>query len=819
MTVFSGGAIETSGIALLCIFAIFLAGYLLAAHDASRRANKLQQEHFANLLTQDNGMGATPNSPLDLGKPLGAPPGRPPGQPPGQPPGRPPGRPSGKPPGKPSEVELGNHISRVYREVYGQSIDDATLKNFKDDYKASNASPFNEVAFRRMLIKQRRWEFTNIIKAAFAKVLRRLPTQVETNRYIDMFYTGTLGTQAQLEDMLLVDPEYAEGGITAADKVDPAKKRDGYIAMDTDSPRYQKIIEIFKSVLDRHPKAAELEFYNSLMSRTPSFDEHKLRSALMSSREYDMLTMNQKNDAFNDLPGKMSTRQLEFTVEEMYKRVHGHAAPDRATAEYMTSKFKSFNMDEALMLQYIRSLKMLEDKGEHMSTPDGSCGGNIRAINMMGDGAAPVIVRAPVLDTSYVTPRTIPPSYRNPTPVPPMDTNALFDKYTATPNTSVMIMDKISLGAPAATPPVTWAPSGSPSPGSIYSPGASWAPVGTASPAPKAPTAPTVPTVPTTKRASGVQIGCSKKAYRLPDGTGKEPSGQPCNFREDFVNGDIGSTMKSMGTVPLTVTTTTAPVVKPTSVVMPPPVMPPQVMPPQVMPPQVMPPPVMPTDFNNYMATPTANNETLFCQAAPRVFQAPNRNNNNDEPKPISLERMLCSRDMNMLDTNRPIRVYDQRQAVVPPPVVPPPVVPPPVVPPVVPPPVVPPPVVPPLGGQLAIDPMDHATAINPMFKRITDMRLDRNAPTGIDADYVRFLNERKTYDKDLLSLQRMGGVYDVNTGHTAMAGAADNSLLPATLSQPSSSSLQGTPIWDSMKTEVGSILPKFKYEELPPST
>ena len=144
---------------------------------------------------------------------------------------------------------------------------------------------------------------------------------------------------------------------------------------------------------------------------------------------------------------------------------------------------------------------------------------------------------------------------------------------------------------------------------------------------------------------------------------------------------------------------------------------------------------------------------------------------------------------------------------------------PPPVVPPVVPPPVVPPPVVPPLGGQLAIDPMDHATAINPMFKRITDMRLDRNAPTGIDADYVRFLNERKTYDKDLLSLQRMGGVYDVNTGHTAMAGAADNSLLPATLSQPSSSSLQGTPIWDSMKTEVGSILPKFKYEELPPST
>jgi hypothetical protein len=789
MTVFTGGALESSGMALICLFAIFLAGYLLAVHDKTRRENreKRVQENFEEgraMLTQDDGLGPVPNSRAPAPGPGG----------------------TAKPPAKkPTRAEISNQISRVYREIYGIHIPDSTLQSYLDDY-GSSRSQFDEAAFKRMLVKQRRWEHTNTIKAAYAKVMRRLPTPVEIDKYIDMFYTGSLGTQAQLEDMLLVDPEHADGPLGKDRPADDKKDN-----INVDAPRYQTIIEIFKQVLERHPKAAELEFYNSMMSRTPSFDEVKLRSALTSSREYDMLTMNQKNDVLGDVMGIATTRQLEFNVKEMYKRVHGQEPQDRATIDYMMTKFKGFNMDEAAMVQYMRSMKSLEEQGTAGLVPRQTCA-----------------VIKPVLDTTHIIPRTqnmplttasmAPSSYLG-----RMTDGKLYDKYTNTPNNSMVIMDKVSVSIPQVYRAGVVSPrvgaGGVVVPQMVGAGGVGG--VGGVG-------------IPSVHRAGVVspRVGAGGVVVQPRVGAGGVGGvggvGIPSVHRAGVVSPRVGAG----GVVVPQVVGAGGVVVQPGVVV-------PQVVgaggvvvpqvvgaggvvvQPRVGAGGVVVPPMHktvkggpgPVVSNTATATaavsanlcsasatrlpqingkdqnmgkepsgepcsfvtveaftqPPMSTNMLFCQVAPKVFQAPS----SVSKATVSLDRMLCSSDRNMLDPNVHTQVYEQKND----------------------------------AAVIAA----AATTLNPAYQKATSMRFGDNlSPPGADADYVRFLNERKTYDKDLLSIPRMGGVDDMTTGVRTNVDM---------MSAPSSGgSLQGTPIWDSMNTEVGSILPRFKYQELPPS-
>lgn len=305
---------------LLLIFVVFLAGYLIAINDESKRRHR-SAEHF-----KDDPSGEY----LSL-------------------------EPAPAPPAATTEEaqRVLAKIDKVYREVYGEPVPADKMSLY---FKSLGASDFDEGAFKRRVSFERKAMFEQRVKDVYADVLKRPPTPSELQKNIDAYMRNEMRTPADLENILKLDVEIAARSKAAAAVAErpPLKEQTG-----PDYAKYKMVISTYQEILDRHPSTDELQFYYD-MAVQPGFTQEKLRNILISSREHDILSKNQSNQVFGDLEANITEKQLELAINEIYRAVH-QQYPDDTTYKFLRTKFVEFNLDEEKLARYVRLVKMAED--------------------------------------------------------------------------------------------------------------------------------------------------------------------------------------------------------------------------------------------------------------------------------------------------------------------------------------------------------------------------------------------------------------------------------------------------------------------------
>jgi hypothetical protein len=286
---------------LLFLLVVFLAGYLLALNDASRKV----KEPFQDVIVK----------PIEDEDP----------------------------------TQLVNRINDVYREVYGVSIPTEKLQQLTSTY---DLTTYSDEVYRKILLNDLKDDHDMNVKTTYAEVLGRLPTPVELDKYTTMFQDKRLTNLTQLQALLKAEPEAANKLLKPRACLYDSNKDDYAV--------YQRIVQVFENVLDRQPTVQEMNYYLKMMKGSNSFDENKLRLALASSREFGILSKNQQNNVQANLVGNITTRQLELIVNEIYTKVY-NAPPDAITMKFAMSKLLEFNNDEQKLMMFLKNMKQLEE--------------------------------------------------------------------------------------------------------------------------------------------------------------------------------------------------------------------------------------------------------------------------------------------------------------------------------------------------------------------------------------------------------------------------------------------------------------------------
>jgi hypothetical protein len=342
---------------LLLLFAIFLVGYMIAVNDVHKRNQReSHKEHFA----EGDESFVLPNK--TNAKIISA----------------------------QNDSTILYQMNQTYREVYGMEMPIQELNAYRANY---DLSTFEPVAFKSRLIKKLRTEYRVAVKAAYAKVLNRLPTQHELDTYVQLMVSNTLKTQSDVEQMLRTDPG-STGGVLNSRTAETVG----------DASIYNRVNAIFQETLERQPSQDELMFYYNRMVTEPSFDEDKLRSILVSSKEYDILSKNQTNTLGN-MAGEMTSRQIEMAVMNLYAQIYKQV-PDPPTLRFIIHKYLEFKHDDELILRFIQDLWNAEN------------------------GVVPTTVPVQYVDTV---------------------TSPYLDRALAVPDTSVYVMDRMADRIPIPT--------------------------------------------------------------------------------------------------------------------------------------------------------------------------------------------------------------------------------------------------------------------------------------------------------------------------------------------------------------------------------
>lgn len=303
---------------LLFLMVVFLAGYLLAINDVSKK----QKEGFDAtevVLRQADVYEEDPNM-------------------------------------------IVNRIDSVYKDVYGTNMPADKLRDVVQTY---DLKTYSDEAYRKMLLNDLRSDHVLTVKNTFGTVLNRLPTSIELEKYVKLFMEKNLTSAEQLEALLSSGPEAVGMSVKESKCVQGASK--------DDYKYYQDIVRVFETVLERQPTTQEMTYYHNKFV-TGTMDESKMRIVLTSSREFDILTMNQQNVVQAPLTGAMTTRQMEMIVNEIYTKVY-NASPDPPAFKFVMSKLVEFHADEQKLLLFLKNLKRLEDVAQKDPIEAGSLTG------------------------------------------------------------------------------------------------------------------------------------------------------------------------------------------------------------------------------------------------------------------------------------------------------------------------------------------------------------------------------------------------------------------------------------------------------------
>lgn len=302
---------------LLLIFVVFLAGYLIAINDESKKPRNARVEHFVDGSGEYLSLDTTPTP---------------------------------QPVTSEDAQRVLAKIDKVYRDVYNEPVPADKMSLY---FKSLGASDFDEGAFRRRLSFERKAQFELLVKNVYDDVLKRPPTPSEQQKYVDLYERNEMKTPMDLEYLLRLDIEIAARSSSSQETPPPMQE-----APQNDYATYKMIIATYQDILDRHPNTDELQFYYNLVTQTGATRE-KIRDILMSSREREILSKNQKNEVYGELEQNITDKQLEIAITEIYRAVY-QRYPDQEEYKFLRSKFVAFNLDEEKLARYIRHMKLAE---------------------------------------------------------------------------------------------------------------------------------------------------------------------------------------------------------------------------------------------------------------------------------------------------------------------------------------------------------------------------------------------------------------------------------------------------------------------------
>jgi hypothetical protein len=277
-------------------------------------------------------------------------------------------------------------IRALYQKVYFEEIPPEELARYTAELNQDN---FDADSFCRNLTIERTSAVQDMINEVFMKVLKRPATPDEMDKYLDLYMSGQLTSPNDLVRILSNSPELA---VDTAPLPQQELKRDDYNL-------YKQIIDTYQKVLDRLPNAGELNHYFVMMKKDANFTLDKLQDALLTSREYGILSMNQRNVVQGELMGNITERQLQIVITNLYQSVY-QTPPDKSTYNYLRGKFIDFSLDDEKLVIFIKQLKSAET-----STQNSSTSGSVQAVTQSTNGTVP----QSTIDTTSTSPSGINP--------------------------------------------------------------------------------------------------------------------------------------------------------------------------------------------------------------------------------------------------------------------------------------------------------------------------------------------------------------------------------------------------------------------------
>jgi hypothetical protein len=298
-------------------------------------------------------------------------------------------------------------IRALYKKVYFQDIPPEELARYTAELNKDN---FDADSFCRNLTIERTSAVQDMINEVFMKVLKRPATPEEMDKYLDLYMSGKLTSPNDLVRILSNSPELAANSPPVPQQ---ELKRDDYNL-------YKQIIDTYQKVLDRLPNSGELNHYFVMMKKDHDFTLDKLQDALLTSREYGILSMNQRNVVQGELLGNITERQLQIVITNLYQSVY-QTPPDKATYNYLRGKFIDFNLDDEKLVIFIKQLKSAETSTKNNSTTQSA-----QPVTQSTNSTVPQAT----IDTTSTSPSGI-----NPTPAPPAPATKSLTTSTTTTTT------------------------------------------------------------------------------------------------------------------------------------------------------------------------------------------------------------------------------------------------------------------------------------------------------------------------------------------------------------------------------------------------
>jgi hypothetical protein len=114
-----------------------------------------------------------------------------------------------------------------------------------------------------------------------------------------------------------------------------------------------EVILTYNEILGRNPDPQELVTYSKKLKQDVTFSVDKLRQLLISSIEYMHLSKMQSNMVSYNLLGGVTDRQINMSLEEMYKSITGKDM-DADTYGFMKKKYIEFELNEGKMADFIK---------------------------------------------------------------------------------------------------------------------------------------------------------------------------------------------------------------------------------------------------------------------------------------------------------------------------------------------------------------------------------------------------------------------------------------------------------------------------------
>ena len=164
--------------------------------------------------------------------------------------------------------------------------------------------------------------------------------------------TSIKSTQSEVTKQLGIDDVKSDKGLTElVSTIEPNAR------MNT----YRIVMQVYERNLDRLPNMKELNYYTYRLSTDKDFTIDKLEKIIQSSKEFDILSKNQKNVVQTELPGNVTDAQVTFEVRRIYNEIIG-GLPSKELEEFLKAKFtQQYHLNEEKLRNLLLLIKAMDD--------------------------------------------------------------------------------------------------------------------------------------------------------------------------------------------------------------------------------------------------------------------------------------------------------------------------------------------------------------------------------------------------------------------------------------------------------------------------